>query len=109
MHHTTKAEINHICMVLPCPPPSSLASIENHTSMRTMENYTSMRTMYEPRASLGRQGLHVLEPPISSENAGPHSRAGSAFGDGGSGLGDGGGGLGDGSGGLDACGGGCAF
>ena len=54
-----------------------------------------MRTlsMYEPQGPhWGGAGLHVAEPPISSENAGPPSRAGAAFGGGGGGLGDGGGG-----------------
>ena len=42
-----------------------------------------MRTlsMYEPQGPhWGGAGLHVAEPPISSENAGPLSRAGAAFG-----------------------------
>ena len=54
-----------------------------------------MRTlsMYEPRGPhWGGAGLHVPEPPISSESAGPPSRVGAAFGGGGGGLGDGGGG-----------------
>ena len=54
-----------------------------------------MRTlsMYVPRGPhWGGAGLHVPEPPISSEIAGPPSRVGAAFGGGGGGLGDGGGG-----------------
>jgi len=62
-----------------------------------------MRTlsMYEPQGPhWGGAGLHVAEPPISSEQA--PSRAGAAFGGGGGGLG--GGGLGDGGGGPTCCG-----
>ena len=61
-------------MGLPCSPLSSLASTEDHSSMRTL-------SMYEPRGPhWGGAGLHVPEPPISSEKAGPPSRAGAAFG-----------------------------
>ena len=61
-----------------------------------------MRTlsMHEPQGPhWGGAGLHVAEPPISSEKVGPPSgkegppsRVGAAFGGGGGGLGDGGGG-----------------
>ena len=62
-----------------------------------------MRTlsMYEPQGPhWGGAGLHVAEPPISSEKEGPPSRAGADFGGGGLG----GGGLGDGGGGPTCCG-----
>ena len=55
-----------------CPAPTVISRIGRGAHIHAHRVYEGL--------IMGRRRLHVLEPPISSEDGGPPSRAGAAFG-----------------------------